>query len=551
MEPFTLTVGVSQAHNQQVCSTWGNYHYKTYDGDFFQLPYTCNYVLTSLCKSKSGYEEFNIQLQREEIDSKPTIKKVSLKLDGTFVELAQSNISVNGKQVSLPFGQFNIFMERTNSYVKITAKLGLVIMWNEEDALSVELDSKFQNQTCGLCGDFNGVQIYDEFIVKGGHLNTIDYGEIWKMNGPKENCIAAPLKTEKCVDQRTACVGFFASSAFSSCTDLISTESFIEACMADMCHCGNMSNSTTCACTTISEFSRQCAHAGGVPKKWRTDQYCLETCPFNMKYRECGSPCIDTCSNQQRTQHCVDHCTDGCFCPDGTVFDDINMSGCVAVDQCSCLHNGKSYKPGENYSRTCHECTCNNGQWGCVDLDCPATCSIEGGSHITTYDGKAYTFHGDCSYVLSKQTNGSVFTILGDIEKCGTTDTETCLRGVTLVIPESMVISIDAIGKIRVNKMISTLPIFMKNVSIFKPSTFYIVVQTSYGLRLEVQLTPIMQVYITASSSLKGQIQGLCGDFNSIQKMTSEHQWNGGRNGCNVCQHVENQSKLPRCESEL
>uniref|UniRef100_A0A3P8Z1Q4 VWFD domain-containing protein n=1 Tax=Esox lucius TaxID=8010 RepID=A0A3P8Z1Q4_ESOLU len=153
---ISLLYGLSAAYSDSgnkiyvmicsVCSTWGNYHYKTYDGDFFQLPYTCNYVLTSLCKSRSGYEEFNIQLQREEVDGQATIKKISLKLDGTF---------------------FNIFMERTNSYVKITAKLGLVIMWNKYDGLSVELDSKFQNQTCGLCGDFNGVQLYDEFIVNG------------------------------------------------------------------------------------------------------------------------------------------------------------------------------------------------------------------------------------------------------------------------------------------------------------------------------------------------------------------------------------------------
>ncbi|KAL0968826.1 hypothetical protein UPYG_G00272400 [Umbra pygmaea] len=95
---YSDDVGVRQSHNQQVCSTFGNYHYKTFDGDFFQLPYTCNYVLTSLCKSNTGYEEFNIQLQREEVDGQPIIKKVSLKLDGTFVVLAHSSITVNGEQ---------------------------------------------------------------------------------------------------------------------------------------------------------------------------------------------------------------------------------------------------------------------------------------------------------------------------------------------------------------------------------------------------------------------------------------------------------------------
>ena len=46
--------------------------------------------------------------------------------------------------------------------------------------------------------------------------------------------------------------------------------------------------------------------------------------------------------------------------------------------------------------------SCYEGRWDCKSLHSPATCAVEEGSHVTTFDGKAYIFHGDCHYVLAK-----------------------------------------------------------------------------------------------------------------------------------------------------
>ncbi|KAM3849863.1 uncharacterized protein ACN63O_020389 [Diretmus argenteus] len=444
-----LITEVRPSHNGQFCSTWGNSHFKTFDGDFFQLPFSCTYILTSLCKG--DYEDFNIQLQRQETDGVTTIEKVTMQLDGTLVELSDVNISVDEKPVTLPHSQHGLLIVRTVSYVKIVSSLGLVIMWNEEDTLWTD-----------LCEDL--------------------------LSGP----------------------------AFLSCKDLVDTDSFINACVKDLCHCN--SSSISCLCPTISEYSRQCAHAGGKPQRWKTTQICAKTCPFNMEYSECGSPCTDTCSNHERSQLCEDHCIDGCFCPSGTVFDDITQRGCVSVNQCSCLHNGKAYEPGESYSRACQKCTCTQCQWRCTDTDCPATCSILGGSHISTYDDKTYTFHGDCSYVLSMETNGT-FTVVGDLVKCGKTDKETCLRGVTLILTKNTLqrIVVESSGRVFYNKLISQLPLYMDDVTVFSPSTFFIVIHTTFGLHVVIQLTPIMQIYITATAHHKGNVYGLCGDFNDVE----------------------------------
>lgn len=48
---------------------------------------------------------------------------------------------------------------------------------------------------------------------------------------------------------------------------------------------------------------------------------------------------------------------------------------------------------------------CHHGKWSCKSLPNPATCAVEEGSHVTTFDGKAYTFHGACYYTLAKVEN--------------------------------------------------------------------------------------------------------------------------------------------------
>lgn len=55
-------------------------------------------------------------------------------------------------------------------------------------------------------------------------------------------------------------------------------------------------------------------------------------------------------------------------------------------------------------------------------------------------------------------------------------------------------------------KVVSSLP--AEDVMVFTPSTFFIVVHTNYGIDLEVQITPVMQLYIKACDYNKGTLRG-------------------------------------------
>ncbi|XP_040183621.1 mucin-5AC-like isoform X3 [Rana temporaria] len=502
------------AHNNRVCSTWGNFHFKNFDGDIFDFPGTCNYVFASHCKST--YEDFNIQMRRTVVNNVPVIEKISMKLDGLIVQIDSNAVSVNGNRAQLPFSGSGIQIEKHGVYLTVSSKLGLIFRWNDDDSILLELESKYANTTCGLCGDFNGISIHNEFIANGIQMTAAQFGNLQKLDGPTELCPdVPPTPKSSCADFEKICETALLSASFSSCHSLVAVEQYIETCEQDLCQCKDI---TQCLCNTFAEYSRQCAHAGGHPENWRTKDLCPKSCPYNMVFRECGSPCLDTCSNPERSVLCENHCMEGCFCPPGTVFDDINDSGCVPLETCSCTFNSNAYAAGTAYSTSCSACMCSGGKWSCKNLPCPASCSIEGGSHITTYDQTHYSIHGDCNYVLSKACDGESFIVLAEMRTCGLTESETCLKSTTIILNGGeTIIVIKPCGSVFVNSIYTQLPVSAANVTIFRPSSFYIIVHTNLGVQIVAQLTPFMQVYVALDPAYKGLACGLCGNFNDKQ----------------------------------
>ncbi|XP_036068236.1 mucin-2-like isoform X2 [Oryzias melastigma] len=327
---LALCAGLSAAatvhnHVNRVCSTWGREHFKTFDGYVYQFPGLCEYNLVSECHSP--YQAFSVHLKREMIDGNPTISYVKVTANELSFQLSRSSVTANdGTNVTLPYHYGGVKVEKSQVYTKLESKLGFTVMWNDEDAVMVEIDNDFANRTCGLCGDFSGSPL-NEFIENDRKISPIEFGNKQRVQLSNDECedpseeeeeLVKPVNvTEPCKKFQSDCEDLFRTDSWSPCTKLLDPAVFIQACTQDKCSCSNSSDDF-CVCSTLSEYSRQCSHAGGEPPNWRSSQFCDKKCPYNMEFKESGSPCMDTCTHQETSSMCEEHRIDGCFCPPGS-----------------------------------------------------------------------------------------------------------------------------------------------------------------------------------------------------------------------------------------
>ncbi|KAG7240328.1 hypothetical protein INR49_027016, partial [Caranx melampygus] len=345
-------------HVSSICSTWGRGHFKTFDGDVYQFP---------------------------EKDGNPTVSYVVVIINDLSFHLSKI-------WVKLPYYNAGVQVEKNAIYVKLQSKVGLTVMWNLADAVMVELDQDYTNRTCGLCGDFNGVPVLNEFMHNGRQISPVEFGSKQKVHHPNDDC-EDPYEEED--DSRT-------------------------------------------------------------------------------------------------------------------VFDDISKRGCIPQSECQCFKD-KIYNSGEVYQQDQMECTCLKGKWDCKNLQTSATCAVEEGSHVTTFDGKPYTFHGDCYYTLakveSKDDASPKFTIMVQLVPCANQEFDTCLRTLKILInnDKNNVLTFSSDGTVKQNMQTITLPYHSGDINIFHASSFHILLQTTFGLQIQIQQVPLMQVYVRLDQSYRAR----------------------------------------------
>ncbi|MCQ8064020.1 VWD domain-containing protein, partial [Salmonella enterica] len=409
-------------------------------------------------------------------------------------------ILVNGESVQIPFDNKLIHIKKYGEYNVLSSRRGiLTLMWNKNNKLSLTLHKQYP--TCGLCGSFNSTPENSNELIANS-----------KIPG---DCPEAISKVyEVCEDGVQLCNKII-GTYFEKCGKVAAlSQEYRMACIDEHCAAGGQQ----AACHTFSELSRLCAADGPGPyEAWREDSEVAcekPRCPDKHIYKECGPSNPATCSNVAPFQD--SECVSGCTCPEGYLLDDIGEKGkCVLKSECPCESNGKVYHAGEVREGPCgSQCTCQEAKWSCTEALCLGRCKIEGSS-ITTFDGVKYSHPGNCHFLAIHDKDWSVSV---ELRPCPKGQTGTCLNSVTFVLNSSVSVSkyiFNSDGTVTNDKITNQHYYYSDEIQIYKISSSYFQVETYSHIKMQIQIYPVMQLYIYMPPNQFTDTVGLCGSYNN------------------------------------
>uniref|UniRef100_A0A3Q2WF00 VWFD domain-containing protein n=1 Tax=Haplochromis burtoni TaxID=8153 RepID=A0A3Q2WF00_HAPBU len=241
-------------------------------------------------------------------------------------------------------------------------------------------------------------------------------------------------------------------------------------------------NSEHIGCAFIREIVLHCGKSSNLSLFWWMN-VTRPTCPGALLYEEEGAAFVPTCSNPNPHFSSQD-ITSSCVCPEGKVLND-HLDGfhCVNVSNCTCVFAGRTWT--ETY-------LCEGGKWRCSE-NCPIKCQIEG-QFVSTFDGKQYTVPGKCTYLALQGFNWTVIITFSKKDPSIQAETYTFTNNMAKV------------GDQEISEFYQS-----DGAQVFWQSSMYIQVLTSSDIKLRLQMSPEIQLYISVPRKHKA----LCGNGNS------------------------------------
>ena len=297
------------SYNGPKCNSWGDPHYRTFDGRLHHFQGTCEYVLTKPCNNDDfviSAKNFRCGRRNRRVSCmlfvriRITSENLEILLQRGRARRNRGMITINGVQQpargdGMIYESNTVDILRSGGYPRVFLKtFGLRIYWDGRARAEVTVSTLIRGQICGLYGTYNGNRNDDFTKPDGGLARSLnEFGDSWLIPDPTTpGCTQTEVKKRNALqslncttDQDVIAEGqescsFIRHGPLAFCNDVLDPADYIESCEFDYCCC-NETEREDCYCDSISSYASACADAGVARSTWRSPDLCRK---FEIKY---------------------------------------------------------------------------------------------------------------------------------------------------------------------------------------------------------------------------------------------------------------------------
>ncbi|XP_060900124.1 otogelin [Labrus mixtus] len=264
-----------------MCMAYGDRHYRTFDGLFYDYVGACKVYLV---KSSA---DMMLSVAAENVDCFDSgvicRKSLLINIGRSFVAFDDDTGKPNPSSVIDRKQRMFIWPAGYYTVVHFPEE-DVTVLWDRKTTVHIQVGPRWQGKLSGLCGNFDMKTVNEMRTPDNIDSPTPqEFGNSWTaaecVNSPdiRHPCSLSPLREPFAKRQCAVLL----SEVFQACHPVVDVTWFYMNCLADTCACSR-GGDCECFCTSVAAYGQRCCHQG-VPVDWRSPSLCPYDCEYYNK----------------------------------------------------------------------------------------------------------------------------------------------------------------------------------------------------------------------------------------------------------------------------